>query len=140
MSFSPAELLRIASELLSAAPDEAACRSAINRAYYACHLTARDALYGLDAEQITSVGGRRPSHRAVIAEVEAHLGLTVAVRLQELKDLREAADYIRDDANPQVQTLLLHHGAVDWSDLATAALVKTDEILPQLSELPRASA
>ena len=139
MSFSPAELRQIATELLAAAPSEVACRSAINRLYYACHLTARDSLYGVDAEQITRVGRRRPSHRAVVDGVEAHLGRVVAAELQELKELREAADYITDDANLQVQTLLLYYRADNWEDLAAVASAKTDDILPQLSKLPRAS-
>ena len=139
MSFSPAELRQIAAELLAAAPNEVACRSAINRLYYACHLAARDALYGVDAEDVTRAGGRRPSHRSIIDDVEARLPSTVAARLRELKDLREAADYVTDDASPQVQTLLLHYGAANWEDLAAVASAKTDEILPQLSELPRAS-
>ena len=63
MALDPTEFLAHAS-LLMEAGGEAGYRSAINRAYYACHLVARDRLFGLDAAR-WEPPPRRPSHRAV---------------------------------------------------------------------------
>ena len=63
MALDPADFLAQA-PLLMEAGGEADYRSAINRAYYACHLMARDRLFGLDAARWG--GPRRPSHRAVV--------------------------------------------------------------------------
>ena len=63
MTLDPADFLAQA-PLLMEAGGEAGYRSAVNRAYYACHLMARDRLFGLDAAQWGDRG--RPSHRAVV--------------------------------------------------------------------------
>ncbi len=71
MPLDPGLFLGQAERLARGAENEADYRSAINRAYYACHLTARDALFGVDAG-----GGRRPSHWAIIEIVAKIEGMT----------------------------------------------------------------
>ena len=103
MAIDPAEFLAQA-PLLMEAGGEAGYRSAINRAYYACHLAARDRLFGLDAAQWEGVG--RPSHRAVVrALLRFPLMVDAAEQLDRLRKTREIADYVRDDAHPEAQAL-----------------------------------
>ena len=103
MALDPADFLAQA-PLLVDAGGEAGYRSAINRAYYACHLMARDRLFGLDAAQWGGTG-RRPSHRAVIRVLRGRPSMRDAARsLEHLRQTREVADYIRDDAHPEAQS------------------------------------
>ena len=99
MPLDPELFLGQAQRLARDAENEADYRSAISRAYYACHLTARDALFGVDAR-----GGKRPSHWAVINSVDKVPGRRRDARkLRGLKWMREVADYITDSLHPEVQ-------------------------------------
>ena len=113
------------------AENEAGCRSAINRAYYACHLVARDALFGVDAG-----GGRRPSHLAVIEAVAGHYGEEYADELRKLKRMREIADYVTDSLHPEVRRVFNRNQASDWGELAAAALAIAGSLIPRLRRLP----
>ena len=116
------------------AENEADHRSAINRAYYACHLTARDALFGVDAG-----GGRRPSHWAVINSVDkAPSGHWDALLLHALKMMREVADYVTNSLHPEVRRAFEESQVEDWEGLAAAALAVAGEIVPRLRRLPPA--
>ena len=120
-----------AHRLARAAEDEADYRSAINRAYYACHLVARDALFGVDAG-----GGRRPTHAAVIKSIATHPGgAEDADGLRELKAMREAADYVTDSSHPDVQRVFADGRVSDWASLAASALAVADAIIPRLRAL-----
>ena len=129
------ELFYVQSErLVRDAENEADYRSAINRAYYACHLTARDALFGVDAG-----GGRRPSHWAVIgivAKIEGHDEDANGLRL--LKTLREVADYVTDSLHPEVRRAFEESQVEDWEGLVASALAVAGEIVPRLRRLPPA--
>ena len=75
MPLDPELFLGQAQRLARTAENEADHRSAISRAYYACHLVARDALFGVDAR-----GGRRPSPWAVINSADKAPGQSQAAR------------------------------------------------------------
>ena len=134
MPLDPELFLGQARRLANDAENEADYRSAINRAYYACHITARDALFGVDAG-----GGRRPSHWAVINSVDkAPSGRWDARLLQALKMMREVADYVTDSSHPEVRRAFEESQVADWEGLAAAALAVAGEIIPRLRRLPPA--
>ena len=98
------------------------CRWAINRDYYACHLRARDGLFGLDAERWWA-SPHRPSHIAVINELRGHPVLNAIVQdMEDLKRMREVADYVRGAEHPEFRDLLTYHGVSSWQELAARAL------------------
>ena len=134
MPLDPELFLGHAHRLARTAENEADYRCAVNRAYYACHLIARDALFGVDAG-----GGRRPSHTAVIKSIAAHPGgAEDADGLRELKAMREAADYVTDSSHPDVQRVFAESRVSDWASLADWALSIADALIPRLRTLPPA--
>ena len=109
-------------ELLEASGTELGCRWAINRRYYGCHLRARDGLFGLDAE-FWPASPHRPSHIAVINELRRHPVLSAIVQdMEELKKMREVADYIRGNEHPEVLRLFSRYQVSSWQELAARAL------------------
>ena len=137
MALDPAELTHVAERLLADPQrNEAACRTAVNRFYYACHLTARDQLYGVDAG---GVSGRRPSHVAVIEAVRSRHDVDAATRLDDLKRMREVADYVRDSEHSEIRAVFAEAGVSDWAELADAAVAITRRLLPLLETIPAAS-
>ena len=116
------------------AENEADHRSAVSRAYYACHLVARDALFGVDAG-----GGRTPSHWAVINSVGKVPNRRYDARLlHALKRLREIADYVTDSTHPEIQRLFAKNRVSTWEGLAAAALAVAGALVPRLRRLPSA--
>ena len=134
MPLDPELFLGQARRLANDAENEADYRSAVSRAYYACHLVARDALFGVDAG-----GGRRPSHWAVINSVNKVPGRHWdAYLLQALKRMREVADYVTDSLHPEVRRVFERSQVADWEGLAAAALAVAGEVVPRLRCLPPA--
>ena len=134
MPLDPELFLGQAQRLTRAAENEADYRSAVSRAYYACHLVARDALFGVDAG-----GGKRPSHWAVINTVDTARGSHQdARRLRELKWMREVADYVTDSSHPDVQRVFAESRVSDWTSLAARALAVAGALVPRLRTLPPA--
>ena len=134
MPLDPELFLAQAQRLAETAENEADHRSAINRAYYACHLIARDALFGVDAR-----GGRRPSHWAVIRAVARREdGESSANELWTLKAMREVADYVTDSLHPDVQRVFANSRVSDWESLADWALSIAGALIPRLQTLPPA--
>ena len=134
MPLDPELFLGQARRLANEAENEADYRSAISRAYYACHLVALDALFGVDAG-----GGRRPSHWAVIRSVAEDEGYEEdGGGLRRLKRMREVADYVTDSLHPEVRRVFERNQVVDWEGLAAAALAVAGEIVPRLRRLPPA--
>ena len=132
MPLDPKLFLFQAQRLAWTAENEADYRSAVSRAYYACHLVARDALFGVDAG-----GGRRPSHWAVINSADRAPGWHQDARwLRELKAMREAADYVTDSSHPDVQRVFAENRVADWASLAEWALAIADALIPRLRTLP----
>ena len=132
MPLDPELFLVQAQRLARTAENEADHRSVINRAYYACHLVARDALFGVDAG-----GGRRPSHWAVIRGVARQEGgESSANELWTLKAMREAADYVTDSSHPDVQGVFANSRVSDWESLADWALAVAVALIPRLRALP----
>ena len=110
-------------------------RTAVSRAYYACHLTARDRLFGIDAVDWGAQGGR-PSHYAVIAaSVASSAGGIDGRPFRWLKQMREKADYVRDPDHPEVRQMFANYGVRDWAGLASEALVIARNLLPVLRQL-----
>ena len=134
MALDPTEFLAHAS-LLTEVGGEAGCRSAINRAYYACHLMARDRLFGLDAAR-WEPPPRRPSHRSVVRALLRSLPMDDAAdQLELLRQAREIADYVRDSAHPEAQAMFSLHGVSDWRELAEASLARAREVFAALQRL-----
>ena len=129
MPLDPELFLGQARRLAWTAENEADHRSAVSRAYYACHLVARDALFGVDAR-----GGRRPSHWAVIDSV-AKTEENDADRLRRLKRMCEVADYVTDSSHPDVQRVFANSRVSDWASLAARALAVAGALIPRLRAL-----
>ncbi len=135
MALDPAEFLAHAS-LLMEVGGEAGCRSSINRAYYACHLMARDRLFGLDATR-WEPPPRRPSHRAVVRALLRSLPVgDAADQLELLRRTREIADYVRDSAHPEAQAMFRRRGVSGWRELAQVSLAHAREVFAALQRLP----
>ena len=133
MALDPGEFLAQA-ELLEASGTEAGYRSAVSRAYYACHLLARDRLFGLDAAQWRA-SPRRPSHYAVIDALRDRLSFgRIARGLEDLKKMREVADYVRGDEHPELLAVFARYGVTGWEDLAGAALPLARDTFAALEE------
>ena len=134
MALDPAEFLAQA-PLLVDAGGEAGYRSAINRAYYACHLMARDRLFGLDAAQWGGRGGR-PSHRAVVRALLGRPSMRDAARsLEHLRQTREVADYVRDPMHPEAQAQFSLNGVSDWQGLAELSLLRARDVFAALQSV-----
>ena len=135
MALDPAEFLAHASLLLEVG-GEAGCRSSVNRAYYACHLMARDRLFGPDAAR-WEPPPRRPSHRAVIRSLRRRPSTRDAAQnLERLREAREIADYVRDSAHPEAQAMFSLHGVADWRELAQVSLAQALDVFAALQRLP----
>ena len=133
MALDPGEFLAH-SELLAASGTEAGYRSAVNRAYYACHLLARDRLFGLDAARWRE-SPRRPSHLAVIDALRERASTVgVARDLGDLKTLREVADYVRGDEHPELLAVFARYRVTGWEDLADRILPRARETFAALEE------
>ena len=135
MALDPGEFLAQA-DLLVATGTEAGYRSAVSRAYYACHLLARDRLFGLDAAQ-WQASPRRPSHHAVIDAVRGRLPSDRTARgLEDMKRMREVADYVRGDEHSEVLDLFTRYRVSEWEDLAGRALPLARATFAALEESP----
>ena len=134
MPLDPELFLGQARRLANDAENEADYRSAVSRAYYACHLVARDALFGVDAG-----GGRRPSHWAVIGIVAKTEGYDdEAEALWKMKRMREVADYVMDSLHPEVRRAFEESQVENWEGLAAATLTVAGALIPRLRRLPPA--
>ena len=134
MALDPADFLAQA-PLLMEAGGEAGYRSAINRAYYACHLMARDRLFGLDAAQRGDRG--RPSHRAVIRALQSFPSMRdPAEQPNRLRKTREIADYVRDPLHPEAQAQFSLNGVSDWREMAQISLQRARDVFAALRSMP----
>ena len=133
MALDPGEFLAQA-ELLAASGTEAGYRSAVSRAYYACHLLARDRLFGLDAAQWRA-RSRRPSHYAVINALRERVSTDdIARDLEDLKKIREVADYVRGDEHPELLAVFARYGVSGWENMANRALLRARDTFAALEE------
>jgi hypothetical protein len=148
-------MFRLSSELFGTgmprATDETRWRASLGRAYYACFLTARDNLFGVDGrptdQQLRKLPrpskGRLGSHQEVSGAIGAHSSLRPGARkrqkdwLESLKALRVAADYRTSHTHPEVAKLLAQYGVTDWEGLAKEGLTLASQLLPELRNLPR---
>lgn len=149
MPYDAQEMLRLAAHLQSSIvgglSNETLSRAAISRAYYACWLTARDSLWGIDGHPSGSQAKRltKNTHEQVIQAVGLNQAEGDAKRkrqrdsLAQLKALRTAADYRHSDTHPAVDKLFQQYKVADWQKLAEQALVLASQILPELSRHPR---
>lgn len=134
MALDPIELVELAERLLAnPRRDETTCRTAINRFYYACHLTARDQRYGLDAH---THQGRRPSHQAILRVVREQAGTDHARDLEDLKRMREVADYVLNSDHPEIRAVFTRATASNRSELADEAASLARDLLPSLQAIP----
>lgn len=146
--FDPLEFFRLGQNLVTNGTAEAEYRTAVGRTYYACHLIARDRLFGTDGRGITrqvrtQIAGSRSAgpHEVIIKAVaqNPHLSPVQAKRLSdqlsELKDMRVQADYFRDPAHSRTTSIFAKYGVRDWSGLANAAMALASNLLPSLRHL-----
>ena len=145
--FDPADFFTLAQALITDSSSEASVRSAIGRAYYACYLTARDELYGIDATRLTNSEKKRlvpksPSvHGAVRVAVATNRNLKpgkakrLADQLSQLFELRKLADYERDSLGPGITQGFGAHGVSDWAGLSHQAMSIAANLLPELRQL-----
>ena len=59
-----------------------------------------------------------------------------ADQLERLRQAREIADYVRDDAHPEAQAMFSLHGVSDWRELARVSLRHARDMLVALQRLP----
>lgn len=146
--FNPHDNLSLAQRLLLGSPDEAACRAAVGRAYYACFLTARDQLFGDDAigltkRRIRQVAGKRRvgTHEIVLLAIPHSPGpsagrlKTSADQLGELKDMRVQADYFRNPDHPRTIPVFKKYQVTAWDGLAHQAMQLASNLLAPLAHL-----
>ena len=136
MVFDPELFFTQAERLVRAGVGEEDYRTAVSRAYYACHLIARDRLFGVDAMNWRR--GRRPSHRAVMEAVRSRAPRVMDEWFERLKLMREKADYVRDPDNLETRQLFAVNNVRDWAGLANEALATARALLPHLRSLPSA--
>ena len=153
-TFDPSEIFTLAQSLTQDYTSEAADRNAIGRAYYACFLTARDQMFGLDqsrwnnsvSRQVSSRLPRRSrsrgSHNDIQNALATHQGIRPGQRkrlkdqLGELKDLRIQADYILDPTHSRTTNLHARYGVSGWEGLAHQAMALASNLLPDLRQVP----
>ena len=137
MAVDPREYM-LHAESLAATGTEAGRRSSINRDYYSCHVYARETLYGPDAAN-WSRSPRRPSHNTVIDALWDDRVLNkIARNMEDLKKMREVADYVCGDDHPEFRALLAYHRVADWEGLANIALALARETIAAIEESRRA--
>jgi hypothetical protein len=129
MSFAWADYLTLAEALLQGratlAPEEACCRAAISRAYYAVYGAARTRAREQDGLQLPATGD---AHQRVIAHYfqgPSPLHRAIADTLRRLRGARNRADY--DDRLDRPVTL------------AQFAVQRARTLLIQLQALPRSA-
>lgn len=146
--FDPIEWVNLSAALVLRA-DEGSHRTAIGRMYYACHLTARDQLFGIDGVQLKRkdrerlTGNKLASEHQCVSSAVARstaIGTGRAKRLSdqltELKSMREQADYFRDSSGSDIAGIFQRYAVSDWHGLAGQAMVLAKALLPELSHLP----
>ena len=90
MAFDAHEFRTLAEWLVANQPHEASLRTAISRIYYAAHLLARESLRTKHGWEPT---GRGDDHSAVIRELRRGKTTSLGFNINELRRLREHADY-----------------------------------------------
>ena len=153
MTFDPQEYFTLGNALhrreVATASDVAQFRSAIGRAYYACFLTARESMFGVDGRprrRRDCAGHRRRdrglgSHERVIEDLRHHPRVSGAKRLadqlEQLKAFRREADYVMDDASSAHVQFLRSYGITDWESASQTSLTLASHLLPALRSIPR---
>lgn len=147
--FDPMEWLSLG-ESLASGTSEAELRTAINRVYYACHLLARDRLFGddkvglkrRDTEHLTG-DKRNTEHAAVSSAIARNTGVRkgpakrLADQLTELRSMREQADYFRDSKRDEIQELFKRYNVTGWPGLARTATTRAKSLVPEIGALER---
>lgn len=146
--FDPEDFFKLGQTLAVNLKDEASQRTAIGRAYYSCHLTARDRLYGVDAPTLTNaerkkiagtqhVGNHTVVIKAILKKSNLPSGTAkrISDQLGELKEMREQADYCRDPAHQGTTSVFRRYAVTDWRGLARAAMTLASNLLPELRRL-----
>ena len=127
--FDAERFLVLAARLVHHGSEEADYRCAVSRAYYACHLSARNALFGIDGAKMKA---SESPHGLVISAISDK---TIAVKLDELRELRIQADYYTNPRHRRARAVFRKYRTNEWSDLAKRALALATEIWPALTEL-----
>lgn len=135
-------------ESLAGRTSEAELRTAINRVYYACLLLARDRLFGddkvglkrKDIEKLTR-DKRNTEHAAVPSAILQNTGVgkgpakRLADQLNELRAMREQADYFRDSNRAEIQELFRRYNVGGWPGLARNAATKAKSLVSEIGAL-----
>ena len=104
MPFDAAEFNSLALWLIDQRTDESSLRTAISRVYYAGHLLA---VQGLKRKKGWEPKGTGENHRGVILELRAGTTRGLSDRLNQLRMLREHADYHLDASESTKSRLLV---------------------------------
>ena len=135
--FDPGLFFDQAERLAQSGASEEDYRTAVSRAYYACHLTARNRLFGVDARD-WDASGKRPSHVTVIGAVREALAIREVLEgMGRLKVARERADYVCDPLHPEVRELFDDFAVDGWAGMAHEAITLARDLLPHLRGLER---
>ena len=59
-----------------------------------------------------------------------------AQNLEQLRQTREVADYVRDALHPEVRVLFRRRGASNWRELAQISLLRARDVFAVLQSLP----
>jgi uncharacterized protein (UPF0332 family) len=149
--FNPDEFFSLAGSIIrDQSSNDAALRTAISRAYYSVFLTARDALFGIDELGSTQAlkdniakkhklrYGYRSKHphlavhqRVIFSVLDKTNNVTLHQQLEQLKEARVLADYIRSD------TCLTSVGKHSWREYAEETMELASLVLPMTKMLPR---
>lgn len=156
MPYDTKDMVRLAQHIFGSTTtgcqDETRWRAAIARCYYACYLTARDQLWGVDGRPSSAQERNLPrpknrrlgAHELTLEGLGANPSVTSLAKrkrqkdkLGSLKALRTAADYRSDDSHPEVQKLFKQYNVKSWDRLAEQAFTLTTDVLPELATVPR---
>lgn len=134
--FDPELFFTQATRLARNANGEEDYRSAISRAYYSCHIIARDQLFGVDGRKQTAKERKYP-HQIIVSTIRETNGIpsrqSLASKLNLLMTMRVHADYVRRSS--KVDGLFKRHRVTDWDKLAQKALTIAIDIKPVLKGL-----
>ena len=135
-------------ERLAKSSTEAELRTAISRVYYACHIIARDRMFGDDASGLRRkdreilAGRRKTSEHQVVSEAIAqNTGIKkgaakrLSDQLGELRSMREQADYFRNSERDEIKQLFSRYRVGGWPGLANTAVARARSLVPELGAL-----
>ena len=135
-------------ERLAKGSTEAELRTAISRAYYACHIMARDRMFGSDAtglrrkdREMLARDKRVSEHVVVSKAIATNSGMRsgaakrLSDQLGELRSMREQADYHCNSDRDEIKELFRRSRVGGWPGMANTAVARAQSLVPDISVL-----